>query len=156
MILALQREIRRVRARQRVGAGTFCFECGEGRPEPLDIRGETVTCDRCERIRIGCSVTELHHPTGRANDPFTIAVDVNDHKVLSAMQQDWPIGVLRNVTGDPLIKVSAKVRGLRDTSVYVPPDSLVRFIRDSMADTPERLEALSRELKTRLGPGWWK
>jgi hypothetical protein len=105
---------------------------------------------------MGLPTVELHHPAGRANDPFTVAVDANDHRVLNALQQGWPIGVLRNVTGDPLIKASSRARGLVDTSVYVPPDSLIQFIRDSVADTPERLESLSRKLRTQLGPGWWR
>jgi len=83
MMPALRREIQRVRAIQRVGAGAFCFECGESRPDALFVRDEIVTCYRCDYIRIGRSLTELHHPAGRANDPFTIALDVNDHTVLT-------------------------------------------------------------------------
>jgi hypothetical protein len=155
MLPALRREIRIVRAIRRVGPGAQCSQCGECRPDALIVRRNSIICYRCDCVRRGLPPFEYHHPAGHANDPLTVAMDNNNHKVLTAMQDDWPIGVRSNATQDPLIKVSGRVRGLIETCPYIPSEALIKFIQDSMAGAPELLESLSRQFRTRLGKDWW-
>jgi hypothetical protein len=107
-------------------------------------------------VRDGRPTRERHEPAGRGNDPFSILIDANEHRVLSAMQRDWPPGVLSNRDGNPLIKVSARVRGLIDTSQYVMPGASAIFVRDCLIGIPQYLETLNADLIDQLGAKWWK
>jgi hypothetical protein len=156
MLPALRREIRIVRAINRVGHDAQCSQCDECRPEPLIVRPHETVCDRCDLIRRGLPPVEDHHPAGRANDPFTVSLDANDHKVVTAMQEDWPIGVRSNVTQDPLVKLAAIILGLIDTSPYVSRELLLPFIRNYMKGTPEMLLSLNRRIRMQHGDEWWK
>jgi hypothetical protein len=126
------------------------------RPEALIVRPHETVCYRCDLIRRGLPPVEDHHPAGRANDPFTVSLDGNDHKVVTAMQEDWPIGVRSNITQDPLAKLAAIILGLIDTSPYVPRELLLPFIRNYMKGTPEMLLLLNRRIRTQHGDEWWK
>lgn len=63
---------------------------------------------------------DKHHFAGKANDPTTVPVDVNDHRArLTADQSDWPRETRKNPDGSPLLAAAAAIRGLVDTEVYL-------------------------------------
>lgn len=156
MTPAIQREIRRSRTITRVGVDSTC-SCGEARGDALTVtdNGEVI-CYRCLCVRDGRSTRERHEPAGRRNDPFSVLIDANDHRVLSAMQRDWPPGFLSNRDGNPLIKVYTRVHGLIDTSQYVIPGAPAAFVRDSVIGIPQYLETLNAALIDQLGTKWWR
>lgn len=86
---------------------------------------------------------------GKANDPTTIPVDVNDHRAeLNPAQDDWPPGTLENPEGSPLLAGAARSRGFVDTSVYLQEKLLIH--------NAEMMECLNAYLLEKLGPEWWK
>jgi hypothetical protein len=89
-----------------------------------------------------------HHFAGRANNPITIPVPVNDHRAcLSAAQEDWPKMTRNNPRGSPLIAAAACVRGFIDTVIYL--------IESGLLWVAEMLESLDDFLIGKLGPQWW-
>jgi hypothetical protein len=157
MTPAIHREIRRSRTITRVGVDSAC-SCGEGRGDALTVtENGDVICYRCLCARDGRPTKEWHEPAGRRNDPFSVLTDGNDHRVLSAIQrEDWLPGVLTNRDGNPLIKVSARVRGLIDTSRYVVPGAPAAFVHSCLIGIPEYLYNLNAGLIDKLGPKWWR
>jgi hypothetical protein len=142
-VAAYQRE---AAAQRRVGLGARC-SCGESRPQALIPNSNPVTCARCVRVIQGKSTTDKHHVAGKANDPTTIPMPVNDHRAdLSVAQQTWPIPTLENPNRSPLLASAACIRGYADTDVY-----LINCVLLPKAD---RLEALEAFLVDRLGSGW--
>ena len=86
---------------------------------------------------------------GKANDPITVPVDVNDHRAeLSSAQDDWPKETLENPSGCPLLAGAARNRGFVDTSVYLQEKQLIR--------NAEMMECLHEYMVKILGPEWWK
>lgn len=86
---------------------------------------------------------------GKANDPTTIPIRVNDHRArLSVDQMDWPKETRENPDRSPLLASAARKRGYADTSVYLI-EQLV--LRDA-----EMLEALDAYLVRTLGRKWWR
>ncbi len=139
---------RKAEAVRRIGLGKTCSCCSENRPEALIPGSEPMICAKCKRRQKGKGTVDQHHVAGRANDPMTIPVDINDHRaVLSVAQHDWEPGVLQNPDGCPLIAGAARIKGCTDTILYVL----------SLADcVVQMLVALSDFLYRRLGPKWWK
>jgi hypothetical protein len=91
---------------------------------------------------------DQHHPAGKANSPVTVAIDVNDHRAeLSVAQYAWPAHVLQNPDGNPLLKISARIRGFIDTIFHLLKNMLLKI--------PEALELLNNMLVEKLGPKWW-
>jgi hypothetical protein len=89
-----------------------------------------------------------HHPAGRANDPTTIPVPVNDHCAkLNPAQEDWPKETLENSAGCPVLAGAACSRGYSESNIYL----MEKLIQPRV----EMLESLSKFLESRLGPGWW-
>jgi hypothetical protein len=138
---------RKVVAARRAGVGAGCF-CGESRPEALIAGGDPPICAACDRAEKGRTTKDDHHSFGRANNPATISVPVNDHRVvLSVAQGDWPKSTLRNTAGSPLLAGAACVRGFIDTVVYL--------IEKGLLWLAEMLEKLDEVLVKKLGPKWW-
>jgi hypothetical protein len=138
---------RKVVAARRVGIGARCA-CSEDRPEALIAGSNPMICAACERAARGRSTTDDHHSFGRANNPATIRVPVNDHRAhLSAAQADWPKSTLRNTEGSPLLAAAACIRGFIDTVLYLIEKGLLRLA--------EMLEKLDEFLAKKLGPKWW-
>jgi hypothetical protein len=138
---------RKVIAARRVGVGARC-SCGEDRPEALIAGINPTTCAACKRAAKGRSITDQHHFAGRANNPATIPVHVNDHRaVLSVAQADWPKSTLTNAEGSPLLAGAACLRGCVDTILYLIEKGLLW-----LADLLERLDQV---LAKKLGPKWW-
>jgi hypothetical protein len=138
---------RKVIAARKVGVGARC-PCGEDRPEALIAGGNPPKCASCERSAKGRATEDYHHSFGRANNPTTIRVPVNDHRAdLSAAQMEWPKSTLRNPEGSPLLAGAACVRGFIDTILYL--------IEKGLLWLAEMLEELDEVLLKKLGPGWW-
>src|SRR5437764_1401976 len=90
---------RRSAAIRRVGENARCG-CGETRPEALIAKDNAITCAACKRRNRGESIMDKHHIAGKANDPATVSVPVNDHRAeLNTAQYDWPKGTLENPSG---------------------------------------------------------
>lgn len=64
-IAAFERE---ARATRRVGVGSRCVECGEGRPLALIPGTSPRICANCQREHLGRLRFDDHHPAGEAND----------------------------------------------------------------------------------------
>ncbi len=137
---------RKVTAKRRVGAGKRCA-CGEMRPEALIAGTNPTVCFACQRERRGQTTWDDHHVAGKANNPATMPLQVNDHRAeLSVAQYDWPKETRENLDGSPLL-AAACIRGFVDTIVYL--------VRKHLLWIPEMLETLNAFLVKRLGPKWW-
>jgi hypothetical protein len=109
--------VRRTTTARRIG-DKKCT-CGETRPEAF-AKGKSKVCARCKRKRRGHATMDKHHFAGKANDPTTVPVDVDDHRArLTADQLDWPRETRENPDGSPLLAAAAAIRGLVDTEVYL-------------------------------------
>ncbi len=96
---------RKATAARRIGRNKQCA-CGESRPEALVRGSKPTTCAACVRKKRGLTTEDNHHPAGRANNPATIRVPVNDHRAeLSPAQYDWPRETLENPDRSPLLTV---------------------------------------------------
>jgi hypothetical protein len=134
-------------AAQRIGINAKCT-CGESRPQALVVGTTPIVCFACKRKKQGRSITDNHHPAGKANNPVTIPIAVNDHRaVLSPAQYEWPKSTLENSHGSPLISAAAGIRGFRDTALYL--------IEVLLCGTPDFLEELDQFLTDKLGARWW-
>ena len=139
--------LRRQRAARRAGDGAQC-KCGVNDASALIPGRDPAICYECDRRAKGRSTVDQHHPAGRSNNPATIAVLVNDHRLLSEAQRRWPNMTLRNPEQDPLRRAAAEVRGFIDTILYLI-EKLLRSI-------PAALELLAEILTARLGERWWE
>jgi hypothetical protein len=138
---------RKAIAARRVGVGKQCA-CGEKRPEALIAGTTPIVCASCKRKREGKTIMDKHHVFGRANDPTTIQVPVNDHRAeLSVAQHDWPKNTLQNPDGSPLLRAAACIRGFVDTVLYLIQKGL-RWVADM-------LESLDALLVKEWGSRWW-
>lgn len=139
--------VRRKRAERRVGMGAKCA-CGESKPLALVPGSNPTLCAECDRKKKGKTTVDNHHPAGKANDPTTVPIPVNDHRAeLSEAQADWPPGTLENSDGDPLLACAARIRGFVDTVVYL--------IKKLLLPVADALEWLQNFLLEKLGPKWW-
>jgi hypothetical protein len=139
--------VRKAKAARRVGPNAQCA-CGESRPEALIANRNPITCAACDRKKKGKTPIDNHHPFGKANNPTTIPVPVNDHRAeLSEAQYDWPKETRENPDGSPLLAGAACIRGVIDTVVYL--------VRKGLLWIAEALEWLHGHLVTHFGPKWW-
>ena len=137
---------REARAARRVGHNNC--KCGEDKPLALISGSNPTICAACKRERDGESPFDNHHPAGKANDPATTPIPVNDHRaVLSPKQYEWPEETWENPEGSPLRAGAASMRGYTETDSYLVASLLI--------PRAEMLEALDAFLKKRLGPKWW-
>jgi hypothetical protein len=135
---------RGARAQRRVGEGWTCPSCGEDRPHAKAAE----VCFECERRAHGREPFEDHHVFGRRNSRTVLGVPVNDHRAeLSVAQYSWPPDTLENVTGSPLLRAAAYLRGLADT---------IRYLLEQCEWIAEFLERLDDWLGKKLGPFWWR
>lgn len=105
-------------------------------------------CAECNRKSLGQKTTDKHHVAGKANDPITISVPVNDHRArLSADQMDWPKETRENPDGSPLLAAAAGIRGFVDTVEYLLEKLLLRHAAI--------LEETDAYLVRTLGRKWW-
>jgi hypothetical protein len=138
---------RKVVAARRVGVGARC-SCGEDRPEALIAGNSPTMCAACQRAAKGGPTIDQHHFAGRANNPATIPVPVNDHRaILSVAQAEWPKSTLTNPEGSPLLAGAACLRGCIDTIHYLIEKGLLW-----LADMLEKLDEIQVK---KLGPKWW-
>jgi len=138
---------RKVVAARRVGLNARC-SCGEARPEALIAGRNPTICAACERAAKGRTTMDDHHFAGRANNPATIPVPVNDHHaILTVAQEEWPKSTLSNTEGSPLLAGAACLRGCIDTIHYLIEKGLLW-----LADMLEKLDEIQVK---KLGPKWW-
>jgi hypothetical protein len=138
---------RKSTAQRRVGEGSQCA-CGEKRPEALVAGSTPIMCAACSRRKKGHTTMDDHHFAGKANNPTTIPVPVNDHRAeLNVAQYDWPRETRENPDGSPLLAGAACVRGFADTVVYL--------IYSGLLWVAEMLEKLNALLAKQMGPQWW-
>jgi len=137
--------VRRTTAARRIGDKKCA--CGETRPEAF-AKGKSTACARCKRKRRRHARTDKHHVAGKANDPTTVPVDVNDHRArLTQDQLGWPKETRDNHDGSPLLAAAGSIRGFIDTAVYLLEKLLLRH-----AEILERIDAY---LLRRLWRKWW-
>src|SRR5215467_11072908 len=128
---------RKVVAARRVGIGARC-SCGEDRPGALIAGSNPTICAACQRAMKERGTMDDHHFAGRANNPATVSIPVNDHRaILSIAQMEWPKSTLRNTEGSPLLAGAACVRGFIDTVVYLIEKGLPR-----LAEMLEKLDGI--------------
>jgi hypothetical protein len=140
--------VRKAKAARRFKPGARCAYCGESRPAALIAKSDPTICAACDRKKKGKTTVDNHHPFGKANNPTTIPIPVNDHRAeLSTAQQDWPKETRENPDGDPVLAGAACIRGFVDTVVYL--------IKKGLLWIAEALEWLSAFLVQKLGPKWW-
>jgi hypothetical protein len=121
--------------------------CGETRPEAF-AKGKSKVCARCKRKRRGHARRDKHHVAGKANDPTTVSIDVNDHRArLTQDQLDWPKETRINPDGSPLLAAAGAIRGFIDTVMYLLEKLLLRHA--------EILEGIDAYLVRTLGRKWW-
>jgi hypothetical protein len=141
-------DVRREKHMQRLNSrNPRCKECGEESLAALTGTTPNIICYECQARRKKRSTTEKHHFAGRNNDPLTVSIPSNDHRILSDEQKDWPTTTLRNQDNSPLIRAAATLRGLLDI--------LRSLIERTLGWIPEFLEWLDDLLKERLGAHWW-
>lgn len=135
-------------AARRIGEGNKCA-CGEDRPQALIGDSDPLICAACDRRKKGRRKTDEHHIAGRANNPMTISVPVNDHRAeLSTAQYGWPAKTLQNAERSPLLSGAAHIRGLADIFVFL--------LEHLLLWVAEVLELLDTMLERKLGKKWWK
>lgn len=138
---------RKSTAARRVGTDKQCA-CGEKRPEALIAGTHPIVCASCKRKQEGKTTMDKHHVFGRANDPTTIEIPVNDHRaVLSVAQQDWLKQTLENPHGSPLLRAAGCIRGFVDTVLHL--------IEKGLLWIAHMLEHLDAFLVKKLGAYWW-
>lgn len=124
-------------------------KCACGETRQLTFAGpKAKRCVECERKKKDRKTTDNHHVAGKANDPITISVPVNDHRArLSVDQMDWPKEARENPDGSPLLAAAGAIRGFVDTVVYLLENLLLKH-----ADILEKVDAY---LVRTLGRKWW-
>jgi hypothetical protein len=138
---------RESRSQRRVGDDAACA-CGETRPGALISGRVPAICYACDATQRSKSMFQDHHVAGRANDPTTIDVPINDHRaVLSVDQYDWPQRTLQNPDRSPLLAMSGCIRGFMATTYFLM-ERLLGWI-------PPQLETLDAFLCEQWGPQWW-
>jgi hypothetical protein len=143
-IAAFERENR---AARRAGRGSQC-KCGEKRPLALIPGSKPTICAACQRVKFGHSLLDNHHPAGRANNPSSVPIPVNDHRaLLSPMQYEWHPETFENPSRSPILAAAASVRGYSETGDYLLASLLI--------PNAKMLETLHAYLIKRLGPEWW-
>lgn len=125
-----------------------CVVCGESNPFTLTGIHPNILCYQCLTQQTGKSPIEDHHIAGQHNDPFTVPIPGNDHRILNDMQKDWPESTLRNPDGSPLLRAAATLRGWLDV-LYLIIDLAIGWI-------PPFLEWVDGKLVNLVSPQWWK
>src|SRR5437870_428666 len=93
------------RLRQLGTDSPYCHSggCDEAFPFALTGVHPEIYCYEHDALRRSRPWREDHHPSGRRNDPRTVPVPGNDHRILSELQYSWPRETLRNPDGSPLL-----------------------------------------------------
>lgn len=116
---------------------------------PFELTGvyPRIYCYEHDALRRSRPWLEDHHPAGQNNDPRTVPIPGNEHRLLSELQYRWPRETLRNPDGSPLLRAAAIVRGWENV-LYV--------VMALLAWVPPYLEQLDARLRKELGPRWWE
>lgn len=79
---------------------------------------QPVICCDCHAIRNGRPLIENHHPMGAANDPAAVPLRRSTHRFFTDRQNDWPPGVLDNLSHSPEVRAVALRCALVDLTAY--------------------------------------
>jgi hypothetical protein len=143
----IKKAVRLSRKRDRLGDDAMCHRCGESDPRCLVLRRDRILCYECLSCDEGRSSVELHHVAGQHNLHHSVPIDGNEHRILSDMQEDWPVDTRRNSDGSPVLAVAAAIRGWLDT--------LRVIIERTMGWIPIFLERLDSWLRITIGDQYW-
>jgi hypothetical protein len=141
------RDVRNVRALRRLGTENPRCACGETDPAALTGTDPDITCSKCLALGSGKEPYEGHHPAGRNSNQAVARIPINDHRVLSDLQRDWPDRTLRNPEGSPLLAAAAAVRSVIDYA-YLLITRVIGWV-------PEFLEWLDEQLVREVDREWW-
>jgi hypothetical protein len=122
--------------------------CAETDPRALVGVNPNIVCYEHQHDAQSRAWLEEHHVAGRRNDPATVQIPGNDHRILSDLQQAWPRDTLRNPNTSPLLRAAAALRGFLDVLRLV--------IERTVGWIPALLEALDGWLRETVGESWWK
>jgi hypothetical protein len=106
-----------------------------------------IECYEHAALAAGRHWLEEHHLAGRRNDPRTVLLPGNEHRILSELQYLWPLETLRNPDGSPLLWAAALVRGW---------SNVLFVVIVVIAGVPVFLEQLDEWLREEIGPRWWE
>jgi hypothetical protein len=123
-------------------------DCVETDPFALTGTFPDILCAACLAQRTGKLDTERHHAAGQHNLSVTVPIPINEHRILSDRQRDWPEETLKNPKANPLLKAAGALRGWIDILKLV--------IERCIGWIPAMLESLNTHLIQRLGPSWWE
>ncbi len=137
----------REQKRRRLGSRyPKCELCDEGDPLALTGLHPHILCGSCRAA--SQPALEAHHVAGRHNDPLTVNLPRNPHRVITEQQTLWPRDTLTNPHGSPLLEAAAWLRGFL---------LLVRTLMERGLDwIPPLLEWIDQKLTTQLGQKWWE
>jgi hypothetical protein len=77
-----------------------------------------IICCGCHATRKGLPLIEKHHPLGDANDPATVPLRRSTHRFFTDRQNDWPPGVLDNLSRSPQVRAVALRCALVDLTAF--------------------------------------
>jgi hypothetical protein len=121
-------------------------ECGERDIRRLIARTDGCICQRCDNLRSGRQLVEPHHLGGRHSCDLTVALGVNEHRVVTDMQIDWGKDRMQNRDGNLLILLANMAQGGIETVIVLLQRAL-GYVKT--------LPALNEDLTELLGPQWW-
>jgi hypothetical protein len=121
--------------------------CGEDEPAALVGHVPNVRCYECAQSAAGRSGLEAHHYAGRANDPFTVPLPGNVHRIVSDEIYTWPERTRLNPAGSGLRSAAAALRG----RLSVERQMVERIDGPLIA----YLEHLDERLTALHGDEWW-
>ena len=144
----IKRGVRKAKSQRRAGVGAICAGCGETRPEKLVRRSRPKLCGDCYALKKGKKPTEGHHIAAEANADTTVELSINDHRLLSDAQYEWPPHVFRNPDGSPLLAAAGFLYGVADF--------IQHLIVNGLRHVAEFLQQLDTWLRESNGTLWWK
>ncbi len=111
---AINRAARQAKRVRITGPDARCGQCGWRDPTALLRTDETVLCYECRSTETGRATVEDHHILGKDNDPATVPVPGNLHRLLSDAQLDWNKVLRTNPDHDPLMWLAQECQGASD------------------------------------------
>ncbi len=123
--------------------------CDETDVDALTGTFPDIICYQHLAKKRGRKLTEGDHLAGQHNVPTPIIeIPANDHRVKSALMNEWPDETVCNPDGSPLLKIAATIRGWVDV--------LRVILERGVGRIPEALERLDACLTRVWGAFWWK
>src|SRR6476661_8780850 len=93
--------------------------CGERDIRTLIPRDDGVLCQSCDNRKAGRPVVERNHIAGKHSADDRVPLGVNEHRIVTDMQNDWGRTRMANRQGNPLIMVSNMVQGAIEAAIVL-------------------------------------